>query len=602
MKKIYLIIFFLLLIPISFPISLNELINFFNYDFFTSEINVTLQNDIMIDKNNNGIDDTLIIELTTSNIAGTYFFVLDLFDNENINTNQTNTILNSGENKINISFSTQLLESNKFNFSIKIYNNNFSLKFRQDNYQTNFYSNYEKGIKLINIQDKNINNNSILLNLTLNITSNSTYEIFSYLKYNDSIIFKKLNKILSEGIQNAEIYFDNETIKNTHYIGIFNLTNIKINEKAIKLNYLTSIYDYRDFAQTSYIFDFSDEAFDTNNNNLFDYLNLNFNLEIKNDDNYIVEVSLSDLFDNFIAKETKTEFLETGINTFQIEINGTRIYNKKLNGPFKVDYVKLMKNNVLIDQLDNLITSNYNYTSFEKPPLPDLIVNITTDNKNKFGNNDISFNVSIKNIGTKAAFNIFLELFDNNTFSSNISKNILTKNDEVFYNFILNNINDTKLIGIVDFNDFIEEINESNNIFEKIIIINKKPILNNISNITANASDLIIINLNATDPNNDSLTYTINMTQFIQINNSFQWQTTKNDPGNHTALINVSDGYLFDFKIINIEILNLARDCIVDFRCTDWSECIEGKRFRRCRDRNRCRDRIIREEISCDIN
>ena len=86
----------------------------------------------------------------------------------------------------------------------------------------------------------------MLINLTLNITTNAAYEIFSYLKFNETIIFSKLNKTLSRGIQNAEIYFDNETIKNTHYIGSFNLTSIKINNKLITHLSWKKVYEYFD--------------------------------------------------------------------------------------------------------------------------------------------------------------------------------------------------------------------------------------------------------------------------------------------------------------------------------------------------------------------
>ena len=89
MKKFSFIVIFLLFIPTAFSITLQDLINFFNFNFFTNAINVTNQKDFMIGKNSNGIDDTLIIELTTNGNAGNYFFIIDLYDNNNIITNET---------------------------------------------------------------------------------------------------------------------------------------------------------------------------------------------------------------------------------------------------------------------------------------------------------------------------------------------------------------------------------------------------------------------------------------------------------------------------------------------------------------------------------
>ena len=100
MKKCSFIVIFLLFIPTAFSITLQDLINFFNFNFFTKAINVTNQKDFMIGKNSNGIDDTLIIELTTNGNAGNYFFIIDLYDNNNIITNETSKTLSNSLNKM----------------------------------------------------------------------------------------------------------------------------------------------------------------------------------------------------------------------------------------------------------------------------------------------------------------------------------------------------------------------------------------------------------------------------------------------------------------------------------------------------------------------
>lgn len=473
MKKrgLLFILFFLLLAPSVFSITLWDLINFFNFNFFTTAINVTSQNDFMIDKDGNNINDTLYIELTTDGSSGTYLVVVDLYD-ENVIKNETKKTLSPGTNKFNITFSTEFFTKSKFNYTIKIYEENYSLKYSRENIETKFYNNYETAINIINISDSSINNNYIQLNLTINFTKNNTYEVTAYLKYNDSIIFSKINKTINSGLNNILINFGNETIKNTHYTGKFNLTSIKINNKIIKTNYLTNLYDYKDFAQSSYFTGFSDYGFDSNNNNLFDYLKLNATLEIKNNDNYKIELTVYDLFDNFIEKVKKTETLNIGKNNIIININGTKIYNKKLNGPFIVRYVKLIKNNMIIDQVDDShITDYYNYTNFEKPNLPDLNVSIDAS-ENYFKNNatyNITFNVTVKNIGNKAAYNIFLEIFDNYTYSRNESLNILSAGNSVKYTTELINISDIEINAIVDFDNFVEESDESNNVIKKII-------------------------------------------------------------------------------------------------------------------------------------
>lgn len=603
-KSIFLLILsIIILAPAVFSITLWDLINFFNFDFFTTKINVIGYDDFMNDTDGDSVNDTLYIELTTDGSAGTYLFVVDLYD-ETIIKNETNKTLSSGINKFNITFSTDFLTKNRFNYTIKIYEENYSLKHSKESTETKSYGKYKQGIMILNITDNSINNNTLQINLTLNSTKSKTYEIVTYLKYNNSIIFSKINYPLNSGSNNLLINFSNETIKNTHYAGKFNLTSIKIDNKVIKTDYLTNLYDYKDFAQSSYFTNISDYGFDSDNDELFDDLYFNISMQIKNSGSYKIKLALYDSFGNFIDLKEKTKILEAGENSIIISIRGKIMYKKKFNGPFIVRYVKLIKNNVIIDQIDDFHTTDYyDYTNFETPDLPDLNVSIDVSDDYHYGKNNITFNTTIKNEGNESAFNVFLEIFDNYTFERNESSNILSTNGSLKYTTELTNISDIELNAIADFNDFIEESNESNNILKKIIKINKKPILEEIGNLTVNENDLITITANATDNNSDNLTYSTNNSKLSQNNNIFSWQTTTDDAGGYTAMINISDGYLHDSKIFQITVLNVPAIsassgnsgsggtslCAGKWDCTSWSNCIDNEQTRICNDLNNCK-------------
>ncbi|MBI2208134.1 hypothetical protein HYU50_01440 [Candidatus Woesearchaeota archaeon] len=549
-------IFFVFLIPLSYSITLQDLINFFNFDFLTVGINVTSQNDFMTDKDGNNLNDTLIIELATSGNAGNYLVVVDLYD-ENIITNETNKTLSSGTSKFNISFPAESLTKNKFNYTIKIYSEDYGLKYSKEGIETSYYPNYEEGVKIINISDKSIGSNSLQLNFAINFTKNNFYEIFAYLQYNGSIIFSKINGTANAGVNNIILNFDNETIKSTHYRGSFNLTSIKINNKLVKTGYTTDVYDYRDFAQTSYFSGFSDYGFDADNNGLSDLLRLNITLEIKNDDSYRVEAALYDLFGNFIEKKEKTWPFIAGTNHIILDFNGTNIYGKKLNGPYIVKYAKIMENNSVIDQVNNFYaTKNYNYADFERPQLPDLNLAFEISDGYHYGSNNISLNVTMNNTGDKNAFNVFLEIFDNYTYSINKSITILPANEHKKYSVNFVNAPDFELNAIADFDDFVEESSEGNNIIKEIIKINKKPALEHIGNITVNETDTVIVTAAAADNNSDILTFSVNNTRFAQNNNNFLWHTTTMDSGSYAVEISASDGYLYDSKIFEIIVLD----------------------------------------------
>ena len=550
-------IIFILLVPSAASITLQDLISFFSFDFFTAAINVTNYNDFMIDQDNNGINDTLILELTVDGNSGNYLIAVDLHDNYII-TNETNKSLAAGISKFNISFSTGFLAKNKFNYTIKIYGGDYSLKYSKENIETNNYANYEEGVEIISISDKAINI-SLSLNLTANFTKANDYEIISYLEYNGSKIFSKINQLINPGVSSLIMNFGNETIKNTHYIGKFNLTSVRINNKVIKTSYTTNIYDYRDFAHTSYISGFSDYGFDEDNNRVYDLLRLNATLEIKNDGTYNVEAALYDLFDNFIGKTDKTEFFSAGASHIILDFNGTGIYDKKFNGPYIVKYAKLAQNSSITDNVNDFYTTqNYNYTNFEKSKLPDLNISIEIPDDANYGLSNFSINITLNNIGNKNAFNVFLEIFDNSTYSTNKSVNILSAGDYRIYSIDFTNAADFDLNAIADFDDFVEESNESNNIIKETIKINKRPVLDQIDNITVNETDTVIITANATDGNSDALTFSVNNTKFSQDSSNFSWHTTTMDSGNYMIKINASDGYLHDSGVFGIIVLDMA--------------------------------------------
>ncbi len=550
-------VIFIFLVPSATSITLQDLISFFSFDFFTTAINVTNYNDFMIDKDNNSINDTLILELTTDGNSGNYLVAVDLHDNYII-TNETNKSLAAGINKFNISFSTGFLEKNKFNYTVKIYGGDYSLKYSKEGIETNNYANYEEGVEIISISDKAMNI-SLSLNLTANFTKASDYEIISYLEYNGSKIFSKINQPINPGVSSVIMNFGNETIKNTHYTGKFNLTSVRINNKVIKTSYATNIYDYRDFAHTSYISGFSDYGFDEDNNRVYDLLRLNATMEIKNDGTYNVEAALHDLFDNFIQKTDKTEFFSAGASHIILDFNGTDIYDKEFNGPYIVKYAKLEQNNSITDNVNDFYTTqNYNYTNFEKPKLPDLNISIEIPDDANYGISNFTVNITLQNTGNKNAFNVFLEIFDNSTYSTNKSVNILSAGDYRIYSIDFTNATDFEINAIADFDDFVWESNESNNIIKETIKINKKPVLDQIGDITINETDTIIITANATDGNSDALTFSVNNTKFSQDSNNFSWHTTTMDSGNYTIKINASDGYLHDSKIFELIVLDMA--------------------------------------------
>src|SRR3989344_565071 len=375
--KGWLVIFFIfvLAVPLSSSISLRELIDVYIFSASTSDMNLDNYTDYMIDKNGNEINDTLVIELATNNVNGNFIFVVNLFDKNGAIANETNLTLGSGINKINITFDSSLLSQSQFNYSVKIYNSTYSLKYRKDKILTQNYSNYEGGFKMIDLKDSVFGNN-IRINLTINSAVNGTYESVLFLSYNSSTISVKENKSITDSVNVLTFNFDNETIKKTHYAGRFNISSVKIGKKILRADFVTNTYDFRNFASTSYFDGFSDSGYDSNHNGKYESLQILSNLEILEGGYYSATLYLYDLFGNIVEIINSSRDFSPEKRTLQFDINGSGIAANKLNGPFVIKRIELFENGILRDVLNEAhTTNNYNFDDFDNPNLPDLYVN-----------------------------------------------------------------------------------------------------------------------------------------------------------------------------------------------------------------------------------
>lgn len=96
--------------------------------------------------------------------------------------------------------------------------------------------------------------------------------------------------------------------------------------------------------------------------------------------------------------------------------------------------------------------------------------------------------------------------------------------------------------------------------------INSPPVLDPIGDQIVLENMTLSIDINATDLNNDTLTYATNAYDvlpsafsFDSINGLFVWTPTYADAGNYSLLFNVTDGYSSDEEIITIEVINVNR-------------------------------------------
>ena len=464
-KQIHYLFVLLILISTASAITLDELINSYDHNYNAGIINITSFTDQMIDSDSNGINDTLVITLTLNTSSGNYYFVTGL-DDIKIVTKEINKTLTS--NLVNITFNTSLLSQSRFNYSIKVYDQDTDLIYEKHRTETNTYPIYEEGISITSISDQNVGNDLIRFTINLNVTENQTANITLYLNYSNATISSTKEETLTSPSQEVELDFDNETIKSIHYNGVYIVDSISIGDKLIDRSDVTSSYDYETFAKTSYFKQFNDTKYDITNN-ISKYLQMNFTINFKSTGTYTIEARLYDLYRNYIANVSKTQSItSTGIQSVLVNINGTDIYKSGYDGPYLLSYAKLIKSGQTIDFItEPHITEQYYYDDFKKPQLADLTINITSVTFDEETNiSTVELNVS--NIGQVPAINILIDLFDNDSYSNTKSLGYLNESDSQTYSF---NVSDTEyntlFTSIVDFDNYVDESNESNNIAQE---------------------------------------------------------------------------------------------------------------------------------------
>ncbi|MFH1133516.1 MAG: NosD domain-containing protein [Nanoarchaeota archaeon] len=95
---------------------------------------------------------------------------------------------------------------------------------------------------------------------------------------------------------------------------------------------------------------------------------------------------------------------------------------------------------------------------------------------------------------------------------------------------------------------------------------NHPPVMSNLTNQSFPENQTLIIDVNATDPDNDTLTFGTNASlalpspsSFNSSTGLFRWTTTFNDSGSYVVSFNVTDGMFSDRKTITITVTNVNR-------------------------------------------
>ena len=93
--------------------------------------------------------------------------------------------------------------------------------------------------------------------------------------------------------------------------------------------------------------------------------------------------------------------------------------------------------------------------------------------------------------------------------------------------------------------------------------VNRKPVLEELDDITVKETDIITITALATDDDKDEITYAISDNRFKQEDNAFTWQTDYEGAGTYEVTVSANDGQDTTEQELTITVENVNRAPVI---------------------------------------
>jgi hypothetical protein len=472
LKQIICMIVLVLSANLVSAITLDELIASYDFNYNDGNINLVSITQYGIDTNSNGFFDYLVLQINITNLEATYDFIADFSRNGKQKATAHNlSSIAYGANSINLLYNSKILNTGTYNVSLVI-NEDYFTHYRNLNQYT-FYldsSQYEQADISLDLDSHEFIDNDAdgkyeSLQVTTNIIAarNGDYRIRGYITDSESTVSAIANYSLDSGLNVVNLQFSGGDIwarrlKNAR------LYKIVVEDGEIEyifpLDY-TIAAEFDDFESDVSVFTgyFNDTKIDLDGNNLTDYLALTVGINAKSSGTFGIYL--------FIIKEDKEIFdiieeniaLHEGLNYAMFNISGRQIFNEKASGHLTILSAKLKQDNTTLDSLLKPYSIYLNeYALFEEYPYPDMTFT-------GFSVADDHLRSTIENLGEYPPFPFFVYYYNENfTLIYNKKIDYINPGQEEIIEFDFSE-NVTKIYAFIDYNNEIEETNESNNFY-----------------------------------------------------------------------------------------------------------------------------------------
>ena len=98
----------------------------------------------------------------------------------------------------------------------------------------------------------------------------------------------------------------------------------------------------------------------------------------------------------------------------------------------------------------------------------------------------------------------------------------------------------------------------------KVDNVNREPVLESLSNVQVDETDTVVLQPSASDPDGDSLEFSVDSSKFDQEDGTFKWETSYDDSGEYTITLSVSDGEDTVSQEIKVVVGNVNRAPVIE--------------------------------------
>ena len=148
-KPIVIFVLSLLLLPLTFALTLEEYVANLDTSFYDGTINITSFRDEMIDTDLNNQNDTLTFELTTDYTTSDVFTANIFFEDETLPVLSDTRLISSSNPSFYMNISAFYLTKEKYTYHVRIYNQIGQIVYESKKINTSTYNDYERNCKYI---------------------------------------------------------------------------------------------------------------------------------------------------------------------------------------------------------------------------------------------------------------------------------------------------------------------------------------------------------------------------------------------------------------------------------------------------------------------